>query len=549
MDEQHRNLPAGSSELDRRRQIVDIPGQLRSQTYSPEPSGRDGQEDAALGGLMEYWRILRRRKGTVIVIAFLGLLVGVLITLPQTPVYQARTSLEVVDVNQDFLSMKEALPVSDAGTYAAVADIQTQIKILQSETLNARTVQKLRAGNIGDLKAETGRIPAWRKALNLPIPSPIDQRESDLRAAAAHLKVKTTGTRIIEILFDSTSPKLAADFLNTITNEYIDQNMEARWQMSVRTADWLGKQLDDMRIKLERSEDALQAYARQTGLMFIGAQGSVSEEKLRQLQTSLSSAEGERIGKQSKWELARDASPETLPDMLNNPADEGKLADLRRQRAELLTVFQPEYVKVKRLDVQIAELEKSLTTEWKSVLERTRHEFEEAAHRESMLAQIYATQARLVTADSEKSIQYNILKREVDSNRQLYDAMLQKLKESSIASAMRASNIRVVDAAKTPGSPYKPDLKMNAGLGLLAGLFLGIVFVVVREREDRTLQEPGESSFWVNLPELGVIPSALERGRLRLRYYGHYGKKRLEEAKADVSLAPATEGGPAMEAA
>jgi capsular exopolysaccharide synthesis family protein len=550
MDEQHRSLPAGSSELERRRQIVDVPGQPRPQTFPPEPYGRDGKKDGSQAGLMDYGRILRRRKGTVILIAFLGLLVGILITLPQTPVYQARTSLEVVDVNQDFLNMRQALPVSDAGTYTAVADIQTQIKILQSETLNARTVQKLRAVNTGDLKAETGRIPAWRKALDLPAPSPIDRRESDLRAAAAHLKVRPTGnTRIIELLFDSTNPQLAADFLNTLTNEYIDQNMEARWQMSQRTADWLGKQLDDMRIKLEHSEDSLQAYARQAGLMFIGAQGSVSEERLRQLQSSLSAAEAERIGKQSKWEFAKAASPEILPNVLNDAslqADQGKLAELQRQRADLITVFQPEYARVKRLDSQIAELEKGLAAERKSLLERVREDFEEAAHRESLLAHDYASQAQLVTADSEKSIQYNILKREVDSNRQIYDAMLQKLKESSIASAMRASNIRVVDAAKAPKSPYKPSLEQDAGLGLLAGLFLGIVFVVMREREDRTLQEPGETPFWLNLPELGVIPSALERGHLRIRvkYYKYYGKKRLEEAKPDLSLAPATEAAP-----
>jgi uncharacterized protein involved in exopolysaccharide biosynthesis len=115
---------------------------VRPQTYQQEPYGRDSQEDASQAGLMDYWRILRRRKGTVILIAFLGLLIGILITLPQTPVYQARTSIEVVDVNQNFLNMRESSPVTDTGSYAAVADMQTQIKILQSETLNARTVQK-----------------------------------------------------------------------------------------------------------------------------------------------------------------------------------------------------------------------------------------------------------------------------------------------------------------------------------------------------------------------------------------------------------------------
>jgi capsular exopolysaccharide synthesis family protein len=549
MDEQHKSLPGGHSELEGHRRSVDIPGPLRPQTYPSYPSeayGRDSQEDVAQAGLMEYWRILRRRKGAVILAAFLGLVAGVLFTVPQTPVYEARTSLEIQDMNQNFLNMKDVSPVADESTYAALTDIQTQIKILQSETLIARTVQKLRVGTAVDLKAETGRVPAWRKALNLPMPSPMDQREASLRAAANNLKVRSAGqTRIIELLFDSTMPRLAADFLNTLTNEYIDQNMEARWQMSQRTGDWLSRQLDDMRIKLEHSEDALQAYARQSGLLYTGDKQSVSEEKLQQLQTSLLAARADRIARQSKWEIAHGASPETLPDVLNDgglQADQAKLADLQRQRAELNSIYQPEYGKVKRLDVQIEEIGKILAAERKSILERIRHDFDEASRREALLQQDYDTQARLVTADGEKSVQYNILKREVDSNRQLYDAMLQRVKESSIASAMRASNIRVVDAASTPRTPYKPSLKINGGLGLLAGLLLGIAFVIIREREDRTLQEPGEAPFWLNVPELGIIPSALERGRLSNSYYS---SKRVVEAKPSLSLAVLAEGEPA----
>ena len=243
MDEQHKNLLGSSPSLDRSGHIVGVPGPSRSQSYPAETYGRDYQDETPQAGLMEYWRILRRHKGTVILIAFLGLLFGVLFTLPQTPVYQARTSLEIQDMNQNFLDIKEVLPVvADGGSYAALTDIQTQIKILQSDTLIARTAQKLRSGKVEDLTAETGRIPAWRKALNLPMSSSTDQRESSLRAAAGNLKVRSAGqTRIIELLFDSTSPRLAAEFLNTLTNEYIEQNMEARWQMSQRTGDWLSR--------------------------------------------------------------------------------------------------------------------------------------------------------------------------------------------------------------------------------------------------------------------------------------------------------------------
>jgi len=212
---------------------------------------------------------------------------------------------------------------------------------------------------------------------------------------------------------------------------------------------------------------------------------------------------------------------------------------LRRQQAVLVATYTPGYSKVKRVEAQIAEITATLEGERKSILERIRHEFDEAARRESLLALAYSTQAGLVTADGEKSIQYYILKREVDSNRQLYDGMLQKVKETSIASAMRASNARVVDPAKPPASPYKPKLSTNAAIGLLAGLFLGVVFVVMREREDRTVQEPGEAPFWLSVPELGVIPSALSGRSLKKSYY--YGRKALHAAKPEPTARPDNE--------
>ncbi|MCX6619755.1 MAG: Wzz/FepE/Etk N-terminal domain-containing protein, partial [Acidobacteria bacterium] len=246
-------------------------------------------QDENRGGLIEYWQILRRRKGTVLLVAFLGILAGVLVTLPQTPVYQARTSLEIQDLNQDFLNMRQVNPVTEGGSsYTALTDIQTQIKIIQSETLAERTTAKLNLTTPRDLKLQTTRIAAWRQALNLPDPKPVDAREAILKAMAKNMKVRAAGqTRIIEVLIDSTDPTLAANFANTLANEFIDQNMQARWQMTQRTGDWLSRQLDDMRIKLERSEDGLQAYARQSGLMFTSEKQNVSEEKLRQLQLSL----------------------------------------------------------------------------------------------------------------------------------------------------------------------------------------------------------------------------------------------------------------------
>ena len=492
-------------------------------------------------GLLEYWRILRRRKSGVIVIACAGVLAGFLVTLPQTPVYQARTSLEIQDLNQDFMNMKQVSPVTESPTYTALSDIQTQIKILQSDTLAERTIAKLRPTLTQAREVQPTRTDMLRSVLNLPVPSASDREDAELKTMPKEMKVRASGqTRIIEVLVESTDPKLAATFANTLGNEFIEQNMEARWQMSQRTGDWLSRQLDDMRIKLERSDDALQSYARQTGLMFTGGSessngGSVSEQKLRQLQEELSKAQADRIAQQSRYELTRNATPETLPDVVNDSnlrEFQSKLTDLERQDAELSSTFKPEYSKVRRIQAQIGTLQAALDRSRNEILGRIRNDYEAASRREHLLAAAYGTQAQLVTQESEKAIQYNILKREVDTNRQLYEAMLQRVKESSIASAMKASNVRVVDEAKPPRKPSKPSLPLNAGLGLLSGGFLGIAFVVMRERADKTLQQPGEATLWLETPELGVIPSA-DAARHRLYYYS---PKRLTRQQNGTSL-------------
>jgi len=502
---------------------------------TPPRYAREYIDDAAPGGLLEYWGILRRHKGTIIIFAFLGLIAAVLVALPQTPVYQAHASLEIQTLNQDFMNMKQVSPVSEQSTDYYSNDIQTHIKLLQSDTLLERVINKLKQGQPRELYQPADRISTWRRALNLPQPKVLDASEQALRMARGSLKLRAAGqTRVIEILSDSTDPRLAAAFANTLANEYIDQSMEARWQMNQRTSEWLARQLDDMRIKLERSEDQLQRYARQTGLLFTGdkEKRNVSEEKLRQLQEELSKAQADRIARQSRYEMAQSAQPETLPDVLNDNSlreYQSKLTDLRRQEAELSATYRPEYSKVQKIKAQIATLEAALVRERQAITERIRNDYQEAQRREKLLANDYTNQAKLVTAESEKSIQYNILKREVDTTRQLYEGMIQRVKEASIASAMRASNVRVVDTATVPEFPYKPRVTMNGMIGLLVGLFVGTAFVLMRERADRTIQAPGDSQFYLHLPELGVIPET-NSSALRISYYQK--RKKLSPASS-----------------
>lgn len=475
------------------------------------------------GVLVEYWNLIRRHKGAVLAIGLLGVITAVALTLPQVPVYQARTSIEIEALNDNFLNMKSVDPTSALPDYSGEGYIQTQIKILQSNSLMARVVKVLKGDDTAaPLKPSTGWTASLRRALHLPVPEHGSPQLQALAGAAGSLQVHVANnTHIVEITCDSTDPKLASDFANTLVKEYIEYNLESRWKTTQYTGDWLKLQLQDLKVKLEQSERELQNYASSAGLTFTSNEkGSVAEDKLRQLQQEISKAQAERVLQQTKYETAASKPPESLPEILDDPMlreSQTRLTDLRRQYAELSSSLTPEHYRVQRIQAQITELESALDKRRSAVLKRIRNDYESAQRRERLLMDEYVTQNRVVGEQSARGIRYDTLKREVDTNRQLYEALLQRVKEAGITAAMRASNISVVDPAMPPTFPYKPNLLSNSAVGLLAGLMLGIGFVIMRERADRSIQAPGETAQYLNLLELGVIPSAkIDANQMRL---------------------------------
>ncbi len=490
-------------------------------SYTVRPGQHSYARPGQTGELLEWWNLLRRRKWVLVLAAITGVLLAALITIPRTPVYEARTSLEVQDINQEFMNMKQVSPVADSNAINALSDLQTQIKILQSESLADRTLAQTKVALPACVEDPIAKSSFWRQALNFLKTSPKQSRNLLLTSAAKNIRVRAAGqTRIIEVLVESPDPKVACGFANVLVSQFIDQSIEARHGMAQRTGAWLGRELDGMRLKLEHSEDALQAYARQNGLVYNGDKQSVSEQKLYQIQTELSRAQADLVAKQSQYEMARSANLDTLPDVMNDTglrALQAELTDLQRQKAELSATYKSGYSKSKRVDAQIASVQTALDRARKAIADRIANEYKEAQHHESLLAYTYAAQTRLVTQDSEKGVKYSILEHEANTNRQIYEAMLQRVKEASIASAMKPSNVRVIDAAKLPSRPFKPNLPLNAVMGFLIGGMLGVAGIVVMSHTDRSLQEPGDAASLLGVPELGVIPSTELRHNLPRR--------------------------------
>ena len=330
-----------------------------------------------------------------------------------------------------------------------------------------------------------------------------------LETAKKHLKIASfRDSRIIRIIYDARDPQIAADFANTLAQTFIEQSVEARRSAAQQIKEWLGPQLQDLRSKLQQAEVELDAYSRSSGLMYTPSQQSLAEEKLRMLQDELSRAQADRIGKQAQYELTRTSRQDVLTD---NPAVrdyELKLTDLRRQLADLESILQPESYKVKRLKAQIGQLEAALQNQIRGAQERLGNDYKTAWRREQDLSAAYTSQSAIVSNLSAKVTHYNTLKHEADTDRQFYEAMLQKVNEAGVASAVRQSNIRLIGPAEPALHPYVPNVPLNLAIGAFAGLILGVGCVMLREQANPRLQEPGDAGAYLNVLELGAIPKA-----------------------------------------
>jgi polysaccharide biosynthesis transport protein len=479
----------------------------RTEVLPALPGDRPGSKDLVPDheSFLNYWDILVAHRTTLLLFALTALAAAVLIGLAQTPRYRARTSLEIQNFNDNFLDLNSVDPtVSGVDFPTGPSYLQTQVVMLQSETLLERVIELV---NLQD--SRPAGFPSVRRMLGLSRVPRIATKEELIRHVKGSLTVRAAReTRVLEILYVSQDPNMAANFANSLVNEFIEQSQEMRLKAFQRTAERLTVHLSQMKAKLEQTEAQLQDYVRTSGLTFTSEKDNMSDVRLVELQVELSRAQADRISKEARIEQAKTRSADALPEILDDPTLREyrlRLTELQRQLVELTATLTPAHYKVQRVQAQIKELQSAVQKQRDLTLSRIRSEYASALRREAFLAEAYANQQKIVTDQSGKGIRYRTLKGEVDSTRQLYESMLERVKQAELATTMRANNVLVIDAAKVPTRPYSPNLPMNAAIGLFSGVFLGLGFVFFRERVDRRIQVPGEARAYLSVSELGVV--------------------------------------------
>ncbi len=361
--------------------------------------------------------------------------------------------------------------------------------------------------------------------------------------AAQRLDVKPLGvTRLVELRCESWDPQVAQAFCNRLIYEYKDEDVETRSEEAKNTSALLTRQLADVKMRATESQHKLEAAVNGNGMILSQETSSTGEERLRELQTELVRAQADRMQKESDANVARTASADTLPNVLDNPTYrqyQAQISDLKSKLSALVPPLTEANPKVIRLRAQIAEAEQGLAASQATSSGRQSNELAAARHREDLLQVAYNAQLASVSTDLQKASQVSLLRREVESEQQLYQTMLQRAKEAGFASAMQASNMRVVDAAAVPRAPISPRPILSGIAGFVLGSCASAAFLLFSDRTRRILRTPGQVGQLLSIQELGVIPRALspaEGGLLgkakswQLRRFGSKDSVKLSHA-------------------
>jgi capsular exopolysaccharide synthesis family protein len=343
------------------------------------------------------------------------------------------------------------------------------------------------------------------------------KRPPEIAAFLGSLSVKRIpNSRLMEVSFESTDPVLAARILNAHLENYKAQNIQSRYDATAEASTWLASQLSDLKLKVEKSETDRINYERQNQIWSLdNDKNNMTTQRLSDLNKELTDAESETLKRRALYEYAESGALDAVPQLRDNTV----LQDMQRKRADLSMLYTdavnqygPNFPKVQRIQAQLKELEEQMTKERKGIIVQLKSDYNEARARQELLSERLDQQKAETNAMSEKMVQYNILKRDADANKALYEGLLTKLKEAGISAGLKSSNIRIVDPAMIPSTPARPAKTRNIALAFLVGLVGGIGLALLREYLDNTVKTPDDVETLSRLPSLAVVPAFGDTG-------------------------------------
>jgi succinoglycan biosynthesis transport protein ExoP len=481
---------------------------------------REEEEEDSIN-LRAYWAVIMRRKWTVLTFFAIVVVAVMTSTYLTTPVYRASTTLQIDAEEAHIVQYEQVAPTQQTG-WDTSEYMRTQQEVLQSRATAERVVNEL---NLTEHPAfnkppEPSFMAAWLPWLKqdkviAPAAASGDELSAKTRAVVGAvqggLSVEPVGnSRLLRLHFDSTDAKLAAEVANSVASVFINLNLARRLDATSYAKTFLQDRLQQIQAKLEESEKALVAFARKEELVKADDKSdSIDTQVLQGFTAALTQAQQDRIRAESLYNSIQGTAIEALPEVMDNKT----IQDLKERKSKLetdyqegLKVYKPAYPKMQQIAGQIAEIDTMIGAETQNVRAAIKARYEAAKAQETALTAKLQESRHDILGVQDRSIQYNILKREVDTNRQLFEGLLQRLKEVGVAGGVGTNNISVIDKAEVPTSPFTPNPRRNLMIAVFLGLFGGVGLAFLFEHLDDTIKLSDQMEQQLGMPVLGVIP-------------------------------------------
>jgi len=488
---------------------------LSTLLFPAEAAAANAEEDV---NFRDLWRVVVKRKWSIIAFFAIVVVATAIGTLMQTPVYRAEMTLKIESEASKIIPFRDGVIDTGDADY-----FQTQLELLRSRAIAERVVQQMKL--VPPAVTALPKRPWWEELFrkenvkDIP-PSPEEAAKTASRQAAdgfraALVIAPVRGTKLVRVSYPSTNPKLAADLLNTLAQNFANFNLEQRYDSSSYAKTFLEEKLAETKAKLETNEKALIDFQRENGIVNLDERQTVLTSTLSDYTAAANKTEQERARAESLFELSK-TNPEAALQVLDSKTVQAlkeQRAKAQGEYADLSRIYKPGYPKMQQVQAQIDEIEKNLKAEVEAVKMSIETSYQ------SLLAQQKSINAKLAQTKKDvydlqaRSIKYNILKRDVDTDRTIYNGLLTRLSEVGVTGGTGANNITVVDRAETPGLPFKPDLRQNLIIAMLLGLIGGVALAFFLEYLDDTIRTPEDMEKLTNLPVLGVVPR-MQRGQL-----------------------------------
>ncbi|MCL5669906.1 MAG: polysaccharide biosynthesis tyrosine autokinase, partial [Acidobacteria bacterium] len=451
--------------------------------------------------LRNYWNTLRKQRWTIITATFVVVTLVAIYSFKVRPTYRATGRVEVEAVSSPIESLER-------DNFRAPTDttfLRTQVDVLASDNLAWQTIQQL--------KLDTN--PEFNTAIGHPNQGTAEDSAALqarlIRAFQGCLHVDLPrDSRMLEVSFDSTDPRLAAQIVNALMNNYIEYNFTTKYDATRQASGWMSQQLDELKAQVEKSQQALVDYERQNAIVNVSDKVNLVELRLASLSQDLTAAQNDLAAQQSLFELVQ-ANPSQAAMLAQNSLLQRlqeKYADVETQYVNAMAQYGPKFPKVLRLKDQVNAMKSLISQEQHLTVDRIRRDYDAAASRERILAQEVAREKIEVGKINQLLIQHNILQHEYETNQTLYDSLLKRLRDATITAGLRATNIHIVDNALVPATPVRPNKTLNLFVGLMMGVILGVMIVFVREGLDTSIKSAEDLERLLPVPTLAVVPLA-----------------------------------------